>query len=168
MTAALLIENGVTLADVAKACRTSVVKLEAEARALELLIGEDWSGAPAVSAADARELRTGEARERLDHSTRWEAHRLEATAWEQARERAVAVASRLAYADVRGRGEGDPAAAAAGRDAGLLAGRAFEASTPPPTCDAAGNSAAVRRFDEPTPAPPVLRRLAGLVRGSAA
>lgn len=63
-----LIESAVTVADIAKATNTPEADVEAEARALDMFVGADWAGRPAVSVGDAAGLASGAAR--LEHNGR--------------------------------------------------------------------------------------------------
>lgn len=153
-----LIENAVPLADVAKVLKSTPGKVETEARALQLTVGEDWAGRAAVSQTDARELTSGAARRRQNHDERWAEHLLAAREWEAARERAVQAAAQPAYASAKREQLGDPEANSRAQQAGIAAGRAFEASNPPPTLD--GHTVAQRRFSDPSG----LRRVAQRIK----
>ncbi len=63
-----LIEAAVSLADVAKATKSTVTKVEADARELALFVGSNWSGQPALSVVDAHALVSGSARRDQDHA----------------------------------------------------------------------------------------------------
>ena len=67
-----LIENAVTLADVAKALKNPVAQVESDCRELSLFVGSDWAGKPAVSTVDAHAYVSGAARRDHDHA---DAHR---------------------------------------------------------------------------------------------
>src|SRR4051812_33607956 len=112
-----LIENAVTLADLAKVIKKSRTDIEAECRQLDLFIGEDWARRPAVSTIDASALTTGTARREHDHAIAWRAHHAATEAWEAERMAVHRAAYQAARTRVRSTGEGDPAANAAGREA---------------------------------------------------
>ncbi len=126
-----LIENSVPVADVAKALKTTVAKVEAEARDLSLFVGADWAGRPAISVRDAAALVSGAARRDRDHDVAWRSHLASSEAWEANRERRRASAFQEAYDAALRQGRGAPAAAAAGHEAARVAVGDFERRTPP-------------------------------------
>jgi hypothetical protein len=158
-----LIENSVPLAELAKVMRTTTDKLEAEAVALSMYVGEDWAGRPAVSARDAYGLRSGAARRAADDASRWEQHRRDVDAWELAREEVVTAAGQAAYDKAVRQGDGSPKAYEASQEASVAAGRAYESNNPPPSVD--GQSMATRRFQQESG---VFRRVAERIKESVA
>ncbi len=143
-----LIENAVTLADIVKTMRTTATRVEAEARELDMFIGHDWAGQPALSVVDAAALVSGDARRDHDHRARWQAHTAATEAWEAAREAARRTAFEGEYDASLRQGRGAPAAAAAGHEAAREVVRDFERKTPPPAFD--GAETAPRLFTQMT------------------
>ncbi len=134
------IETGVPLADIAKTMKTTVARIEAEARDLDVFIGQDWAGRPAVSVAEAATLVSGTARRDRDHDTAWREHLARSEAWEAAREGLRAGAFQEAHDVALRKGRGAPAAASVGHEAAREAVRDFERRTPPPEFDGKSTS----------------------------
>ncbi|HET9871423.1 MAG TPA: hypothetical protein VFP89_02340 [Propionibacteriaceae bacterium] len=128
-----LIEAAVPIADVAKVTGATQRAVEDEARALQLFVGVDWAGRPAVSVVDAAALVSGSARREQEHATAWQAHLRASEAWERDRE----LARRAGYTEgaerAHSRGLAGPAAASAAREASREAAEKFERHTPAPT-----------------------------------
>lgn len=128
-----MIENGVTLTEVARVMKTTVAVIGAECAALQLFIGEDWAQRPAISEQDAHGLVSGRLRRDLDERNRWAAHLALSEAWEADREKARRAAAEAAYLSSAQAGQGDPAAGSDARAAGLAAVEEFERANPVPT-----------------------------------
>ena len=160
-----LIENAVPLAELAKACRTTVPRLEAEAAELSVYVGESWSGELAVSTADAHALRTGAARRQQREDARWAAHRAEAEAWTAERERVVEQAGQDAYRAATHRGEPNPKAAEVAQAVAVQFGRKYEAEHPVPLLEGQPGAAS-RRFADPETG--LVRRVADRLLGVSA
>ncbi len=127
-----LIENAVPLADIAKTMKITVPKVQANAADLDMYVGVDWAGRPAVSVIDAAAYVSGSARRDRDHDAAWRAHLAATEAWEAAREAARRTAFEGAYQASERHGRGSAIAAAAGHDVAREAVRDFERSTPVP------------------------------------
>ncbi len=127
-----LIENAVTLADIAKVIKSPGAQVEADALELSLYVGHDWAGRPAISVTDAAGLVSGAARRDRDHTARWQAHTAASEGWELQREQVRSTAFEDAYEASLRQGRGAPAAAAAGHEAAREVVRDFERKTPPP------------------------------------
>jgi len=143
-----LIEASASVADVAKVLKSTPTKVEADARDLNLYVGHDWSGKPAISVTDAHGLVSGATRRDRDHEARWRAHLAASEAWETERERRRAGAFQDAYDASERQGRGSPAAAAAGHEAAREAVRDFERKTPPPEFN--GKSTSTRWLTQAT------------------
>jgi hypothetical protein len=128
-----LIEGAtVTLAEIAKVTKMRAAEVEAEALALDLFVGINWAGLPAVSVADAYGLASGRARLAYDGRQASLAHMARLEQWEQGRESARAVGAKVVYEEHLARGEGAPAAAHYGNIAGDEAAAKYEHENPPP------------------------------------
>lgn len=127
-----LIENAVTLADVARQTGTTATAIEAEALAVRMFVGYDWANRPAVEVTDAHKLVSGAARREHDHDVAWHDHQVATEAWEAERNRVWQEAAGAARDEAKSRRLGDGAAAAAGREAATDAVRKFEAKHPAP------------------------------------
>ncbi len=128
-----LIENAVTLADIAKATKGTAAHVEADCHELSLFVGSNWSGAPALSTVDAHAYVSGSARRDAAHAdahTRW---RAASEAWEADREAVRRTAYNDCFDTARRRGVGDPAAAHEAAQVASAAVVAFERKTPEPT-----------------------------------
>ncbi len=127
-----LIENAVTLQDIAKIMKITVTKVEADAGELSLFVGPDWAGRPALSVIDAAALVSGDARRDRDHDVAWRSHLASSEGWETAREAARSGAFQAARDAALRAGRGAPSAASAGHAAAREAVGDFERRTPPP------------------------------------
>ncbi len=143
-----LIEHAVSLTDIAKIMKTTVARVEAEAHSLDVYVGVDWAGRPAVSVVEAASLVSGAARRDRDHDLAWRAHLAASEAWEAAREAARRTAFQGAYDASERQGRGSPVAAVAGHEAAREAVRDFERKTAPPAFD--GAETAPRLFTQMT------------------
>lgn len=128
-----LIPDGVALSAVAKVLKTTPARAEAQARELDVFIGQDWSGQAAVAVVDAAGMVSGATRRDRDHDVAWRQHVADSESWETARERHRADAFAEAHDDALRRGRGAPAAASVGHEAAREAVRDFERRTAPPT-----------------------------------
>ena len=128
-----LIENAVALADIARVMKTTTTRVEADARDLNLFVGPNWSGKPALSVTDAAALVSGDARRANDHSRAHARWRASIEDWESAREQARERAFGAAFDAARRRGTGDPIAAHTAAQAASVAIIEFERATPQPT-----------------------------------
>ncbi len=61
------IENAITIEDISRALKAPQSKVESEAGELDVFIGSDWAGRPAVSEVDAQGLVSGSLRRTQDH-----------------------------------------------------------------------------------------------------
>ncbi len=129
----VFIESSVCLADIARATKTTVTKVEADCRELSLYVGHDWPGQPSLSTVDAHAYVSGDARRDRDHVAAQRAHTTATDAWADQRE----ACRRAAYGDTfdtaRRRGVGDPQAASEAARAASAALVNYEKSTPQPT-----------------------------------
>ena len=127
-----LIENSVAVADVAKTLKKTAAAVEADARDLNLFVGVNWAGKPAIGVRDAAALVSGDARREHDHAAAHGRWRADSEAWEADREDC----RRTAFADhfdtARRRGVGDPAASSEASQVASAAIEAYEKSTPAP------------------------------------
>lgn len=158
------IPGAVPLADIAKQLRTTVAKVEEECRALDIFVGVDWAGRPAVTDVEAYALVTGDGRKQFEHNRAWQAHAREAEAWQRARDEAVQIASSNAYRQASLAFEPNGKAQTIGHEAGREAGRRYEEQHPAPTWDEA-TSLAQRRY---TSGDSVFRRALDRVVGGVA
>ncbi len=127
-----LIENGIALDAIAKTMKTTVARVETEARSLDVYVGVDWAGRPAVSVVEAAGLVSGDARRVHDHDAAWRAHLAATEDWEAAREAARRTAFQGAYDASERQGRGSAVASDAGHEEAREAVRDFERRTPPP------------------------------------
>lgn len=128
-----LIENAVTLADVAKVTRRPIVEIEADCRQLDLFVGADWAGRAAVEVRDAEAIVTGAARRDHDHTVAWRAFQDATEAWEAERMAVYNAANQAAHEEATRAGIGAPAGFAAAKDATQDAVEAWESKHPAPT-----------------------------------
>ncbi len=135
-----LIENAVTLADIAKATKSTVAKVEADCHELSLFVGCNWAGKPAISVTDAASLVSGAARRDADHAAAHGHWRAAGEAWELQREQVRQQAYTDHFDTARRRGVGDPAASSEAAQVASAAVEGFEKSTPAPVFDDAGSS----------------------------
>ncbi len=142
------IENSVTLQDIAKATKSTVAQVSADAGDLNLYVGSNWAGEPSLSLTDAHGLVSGATRRAQDHDVAWRAHLATSEGWETAREAARSGAFQDAYDVALRRGRGSPAAAAAGHEAAREVVRDFERRTPPPEFN--GKSTSTRWLTQAT------------------
>ena len=61
----------VTIRELAAALNRKLEQVEAEAAALGMFVGPDWSGQPSLPVADAKGLASGEARRNLKDDRAW-------------------------------------------------------------------------------------------------
>ncbi len=128
-----LIENAVTISEVAAHLQKPEADIEAEATALfGPLGGVDWRGSPAISVADAAALATGVARRDLGNSQANLDYTHASEAWTAERERVRLVAFTTAHDAMTRRGIGASQAAAEAHEPAREAVAAFERSTPKP------------------------------------
>jgi hypothetical protein len=128
----VLIEGAVSVADVAAVTGATVDQVEAEARSLNVFIGVDWAGRPAVTELEASGLVTGRLRLDTDHQAGWAAYQAELEQWSKEREQARSDAFAQAWRVARGRGQGDSMSTDAGHAAGRAAVVQFEREHPEP------------------------------------
>lgn len=136
-----LIENAVTIAELAKVLRKSEAEALEHARGLAS-VGHDWANRPAVSAAEAHGLVTGQlalaAEGRQAHiDAQLDAERYIAdrqTAWDEAwrTEYAKHEGKEAGGFQLLGRLRGGPEASARAREAAVKAVEKFEKRNPPP------------------------------------
>ncbi len=127
-----LIESAVTLADVAKALRSTATAVEADARELDMFIGADWAGRSALSVTDAARMVSGDARRDHDHAAAHARWRADTEAWEAAREAERRTTYNDRFDAARRRGVGDPQASSEAAGAASAAVVSFERATPAP------------------------------------
>lgn len=136
-----LIENAVTITELAKHLKATPADVEAEALAVQLFLGFDWRGEPALSASDARQLVTGQARRDHDQTAAWAAHQTATEQWEARRQDTWDAAYNASMAASRNRGHGSGEAAQAAQEAARTATARFEKATPPPEFNGTATSA---------------------------
>ncbi len=128
-----LIENAVTIAEVAKVTKSPAAAVEAEARKLNLFVGTDWAGRPAVDVRDAHALVSGAARHDAENSTANRDHLLAVEAWEGDRMRVHRAAYQAALEEANRAGIGGGQAFDRAKAAAKEAVERYETDTPPPT-----------------------------------
>lgn len=133
-----LIENGVTIADLAKHLKTTVADVEQQCSELNVFIGVTWANRPAISQREAFEMTTGKLRADREHERRWQEYRIAAEAWVSERDATTAAAARETATLVGDSMESRKSAHDAGLKAGREAGRQFEEEHPAPA-DPDGN-----------------------------
>jgi hypothetical protein len=158
------IADAVPLADVAKRMKTTVAQLEDECRQINVFIGVDWADQPAIAAADAHGLVTGEARRIHAHAVAWNRYSLDAEAWTRRRDEAVQIAAGIASRAATLAFEGPGDAQRKGVEAGREAGRKFEEENPAPVWEDGQQPLTERRFSDPS----LFRRVLDRVVGGAA
>ena len=126
------IEAAVTLVDIAKTMKTTVARVEADCRDLNLHVGQDWSGKPAISVRDAASLVSGDARRGHDHAAAHGHWRAAVEAWELQREQVRQQAFTDHFDAARRRGVGDPQASSEAAQVASLAILDYEKSRPQP------------------------------------
>lgn len=158
------IEHAIAIKEIAAVAKRTTSEVEAEARELDMHVGQDWAGRAAVEEQDAQQLVSGEARRTREHDALWRTYIDECSAWEADRDEAV----RAAHAAVGANPRSGPERHAQARDAAAEAGRAYEQANPPPTFQDGADSAAVRRYTERPPEPGLLRRAVDAVKAGGA
>lgn len=128
-----MIENAVPIADVARVMKLPVADVRDSCRDLQLFVGQDWAGRPAVSVQDAAGLVSGDLVRDKAYREAWDAHQRATSDWEAARETARQNGYRNAWLAAKSRGAGDPEAGSEGRLAGAEAAEGFELANPAPT-----------------------------------
>lgn len=113
--------------------KTTVAAVRGECAQLQMFIGVDWAGRPAVAEEDAAGLVSGSTRREVDQRAEWMAHLRLTEEWEAERERVRREAAQTARFDVLRRGVGEPAAQSVGHDAAAAAVEQFEKKNPAPT-----------------------------------
>jgi hypothetical protein len=127
-----LIENAVTLADIAKTMKTTATRVEAEAHELDMFIGSNWAGAPALSVVDAHAYVSGDARRGHEHAAAHRHWRTADEAWQSEREQVRRRAYGERFDAARRRGVGDPQASSEAAGAASAAIIDYERKTPQP------------------------------------
>lgn len=128
-------DASVPVEEIAKVLRRRPDAVEAEARELNMTVGQDWAGRPAVSPVEARALVTGDGRRLAERQSQWMKHQRSTAEWESARTQVVAAAQRVAYDGAVRSGKGAAEAHSFGLAAGREAGAAYERTTPRPSFD---------------------------------
>lgn len=130
-----LIENAVTLTEVAKATKISAAEIDFECKKLNVFVGVDWAERPAIATADAYGITTGLLRKEHEHATAWHAYREAAEQWTKARDEAY-----MAVTRVPGKTKDDKI------EAGRAAARQFEEENPPPLWEGSTTSMAEPKY----------------------
>jgi hypothetical protein len=122
----------VTVAELAKAMKMPEAKAVAECQGLNVYVGCDWAGRPAVSVDDAHQVVSGRAVANAEHDAKWRAYLAESEAWERQRSEIFhRVHRKVAEAALRqGRGGGFVNSAASSE--AMAAARDFERRHPAP------------------------------------
>ena len=84
--------------------RATATDVEAEAIELGMLVQQDWAGRASLSAADAKSLLDGSARQTREHERRWAAHLKREANWQKAQLRAANAAAEKVRAEQRASG----------------------------------------------------------------
>ncbi len=155
------IESSIALSEVAKLTKRSAAEIEAEATELDIFVGVDWAGRPAIAQRDARAIATGEARRVRESEAVWAAHLAACAAWNAGRDAAVRAAHDAVGADPR---QG-PEKHSQAREAAVEAGRRYEQTTPVPLWQGTESGNAVRNYS--TKPEGLLKRAAGRVKAGA-
>jgi hypothetical protein len=129
------VENGVTVAEVAKRLKVPAGQVEAEARALGCFVGANWAGQMAMSERDAAGLVSGKARRDAEHATAWRAHQDATEAWQRQREEVRRAAFDAGWKVALRAGQGNPRATDAGHAAAREAVANWERANPEPAFD---------------------------------
>ncbi|MEO7980334.1 MAG: hypothetical protein ABI807_05530 [Sporichthyaceae bacterium] len=161
------IENAVTAKEIAVVTKRTVAEVEAEAAELNVFVGTDWAGRPAVSEVDARQLVSGDARRVRESEAEWSSFLARCATWTLTRDELVREAQRAAELASQRDGHGGGAGATAGVEAERAAGADYETSNPPPTWGDQRDGNARRLFTaEPGDRPGLLDRARDLLAGS--
>src|SRR5829696_9156564 len=122
----------VSLAEVAKHLRVPISEVEAEARQLNLFVGVDWAGRPALAAVDAQRLVSGAARRDAEHAKAQSAFTVGQADWQRRREQVRLSAFQAAFDAARSRNVPGPQAAEKGHEGARAALAEFDRANPEP------------------------------------
>ena len=122
----------VSLAEIAKHLRAPISEVEAEASQLNLFVGVDWAGRPALAAVDAQRLVSGAARRDAEHAKAQSAFTVGQADWQRRREEGRRAAYQAEFDAARRRGRPGPVANEDALAAARVAEAEFDRANPEP------------------------------------